>query len=132
MNEHHVASPSTTEGPLGNPSGPNDEDFYTRLARRYVQVEATSRRPATDLARVEGVTPRTVQRWTARARELGLLHPGRQGNWGAHEGQLRGAAETLGVPYPDLVIALRKHLGGGSFRISATEEQYARELRGDS
>lgn len=115
--------------PLGFPSGPNDTAFYSRLASRWVQVEATSHRPATDLARAEGVVPRTVQRWAARARELGLLHPGRKGNWGAHEKQLRAAAETLGVPYPDLVIALRKHLGDGSFRISATEERYAQTLK---
>ncbi|MGC9409811.1 hypothetical protein [Streptomyces sp. DZ1-3] len=67
------------EGPLGNPGGPDDTRFYARLALRYLRVAATSPRPATDLAKAEGVTPRTVQRWTARARELGLLPPGRPG-----------------------------------------------------
>ena len=67
------------EGPLGNPSGPEDSRFYARLALRYLRVAANSPRPATDLAKQEGVTARTVQRWTARARELGLLPPGRPG-----------------------------------------------------
>ncbi|MFD8521025.1 hypothetical protein ACFV2D_13545 [Streptomyces capillispiralis] len=67
------------EGPLGNPTGPEDTRFYARLALRYLRVAGDSARPATDLAKAEGVTPRTVQRWTARARELGLLPPGRPG-----------------------------------------------------
>jgi hypothetical protein len=67
------------EGPLGNPSGPDDTRFFARLALRYLRVAANSSRPATDLAKAEGVTPRTVQRWTARARELELLPPGRPG-----------------------------------------------------
>ncbi|WP_138902846.1 helix-turn-helix domain-containing protein [Streptomyces albidochromogenes] len=74
-----MAGPDAHEGPLGNPSGPDDSRFYARLALRYLKVAASSPRPATDLARAEGVTPRTVQRWTARARELGLLPPGRPG-----------------------------------------------------
>ncbi|MFI5671318.1 helix-turn-helix domain-containing protein [Streptomyces sp. NPDC051704] len=74
-----MAGPDAHEGPLGNPSGPDDSRFYARLALRYLRVAATSHRPATDLAKAEGVTPRTVQRWTARARELGLLPPGRPG-----------------------------------------------------
>ncbi|KMS81800.1 hypothetical protein ACH49_01325 [Streptomyces leeuwenhoekii] len=73
------AGPDGDEGPLGSPEGPNDRRFYARLALRYLRVAAGSPRPATDLAKVEGVTPRTVQRWTARARELGLLPPGRPG-----------------------------------------------------
>ncbi|MGW0750379.1 helix-turn-helix domain-containing protein [Streptomyces sp. NPDC002587] len=67
------------DGPLGNPTGPNDTRFYGRLALRYLRVAATSHRPATDLAKEEGVTPRTAQRWISRARELGLLPPGRPG-----------------------------------------------------
>lgn len=67
------------EGPLGNPTGPDDTRFFARLALRYLRVAAESARPATDLAKAEGVTPRTVQRWTARARELSLLPPGRPG-----------------------------------------------------
>ncbi|MCX4780916.1 helix-turn-helix domain-containing protein [Streptomyces sp. NBC_01264] len=67
------------EGPLGNPAGPNDTRFYGRLALRYLRVAGTSHRPATDLAKEEGVTPRTVQRWISHARELGLLPPGRKG-----------------------------------------------------
>lgn len=74
-----MAGPDAHEGPLGNPSGPNDTRFYARLAVRYLRVAANSPRPATDLAKAEGVTPRTVQRWTARARELALLPPGRPG-----------------------------------------------------
>jgi hypothetical protein len=74
-----MAGPDAHEGPLGNPDGPNDTRFYARLALRYLRVAANSPRPATDLAKAEGVTPRTVQRWTARARELGLLPPGRPG-----------------------------------------------------
>lgn len=66
-------------GPLGNPSGPDDQQFYARLALRYMKVAEESKRPATDLAKREGVTPRTVQRWTARAREMALLPPGRPG-----------------------------------------------------
>lgn len=73
------AGPDADEGPLGNPDGPNDRQFYGRLALRYLRVASESARPATDLAKAEGVTPRTVQRWTARARELGLLPPGRPG-----------------------------------------------------
>lgn len=67
------------EGPLGSPSGPDDTRFFARLAMRYLRVAAESPRPATDLAKAEGVTARTVQRWTARARELDLLPPGRPG-----------------------------------------------------
>jgi hypothetical protein len=74
-----MAGPGAHEGPLGNPSGPNDTRFFARLALRYLRVAANSSRPATDLAKAEGVTPRTVQRWTARARELELLPPGRPG-----------------------------------------------------
>lgn len=74
-----MAGPDAHEGPLGNPSGPDDSRFYARLAVRYLRLAASSARPATDLAKAEGVTPRTVQRWTARARELGLLPPGRPG-----------------------------------------------------
>nr|WP_159047582.1 hypothetical protein [Streptomyces antibioticus] len=74
-----MAGPDAHEGPLGNPSGPDDRRFYGRLALRYLRVAANSSRPATDLAKAEGVTPRTVQRWTARARELGMLPPGRPG-----------------------------------------------------
>ncbi|MFF9168291.1 MULTISPECIES: hypothetical protein [unclassified Streptomyces] len=74
-----MAGPDPHEGPLGNPSGPDDARFYARLAMRYLRVAANSSRPATDLAKAEGVTPRTVQRWTARARALGLLPPGRPG-----------------------------------------------------
>lgn len=74
-----MAGPDAHDGPLGNPSGPDDSRFYARLALRYLRVAATSHRPATDLAKAEGVTPRTVQRWTSRARELGLLPPGRPG-----------------------------------------------------
>lgn len=75
-----VAGPGDPhEGPLGNPSGPDDKQFFARLALRYLRVAADSPRPATDLAKAEGVTPRTVQRWTARARELELLPPGRPG-----------------------------------------------------
>ncbi|MEV5314268.1 hypothetical protein [Streptomyces sp. NPDC052610] len=73
------AGPDGDQGPLGNPEGPNDRRFYARLALRYLRVAASSPRPATDLAKQEGVTARTVQRWTARARELGLLPPGRPG-----------------------------------------------------
>jgi hypothetical protein len=74
-----MAGPDAHDGPLGNPSGPDDSRFYARLAVRYLRVAASSSRPATDLAKAEGVTPRTVQRWTARARQLGLLPPGRPG-----------------------------------------------------
>lgn len=74
-----MAGPDAHEGPIGNPSGPDDTRFYARLALRYLRVAANSPRPATDLAKAEGVTPRTVQRWTARARELELLPPGRPG-----------------------------------------------------
>lgn len=74
-----AAGPDADEGPLGNPAGPNDTRFYGRLALRYLRVAGRSHRPATDLAREEGVTPRTVQRWISRARELGLLLPGRRG-----------------------------------------------------
>ncbi|MFE2815335.1 hypothetical protein ACFXGG_33535 [Streptomyces nigra] len=74
-----MAGPDPHEGPLGNPGGPDDNRFYARLAMRYLRVAASSSRPATDLAKAEGVTPRTVQRWTARARQLGLLPPGRPG-----------------------------------------------------
>lgn len=73
------AGPDAHEGPLGNPDGPNDRQFYARLAVRYLLLATDSARPATDLAKAEGVTPRTVQRWTARARELGLLPLGRPG-----------------------------------------------------
>nr|WP_239150760.1 helix-turn-helix domain-containing protein [Streptomyces sp. SID8111] len=44
-------------------------------------VAESSKGPATDLAKAEGVTPRTIQRWTSRARELGLLPPGRRGKY---------------------------------------------------
>jgi len=74
-----MAGPDAHKGPLGRPSGPDDARFYARLALRYARVAARSSRPATDLAKEEGVTPRTVQRWTSRARELGLLPPGRPG-----------------------------------------------------
>jgi hypothetical protein len=74
-----MAGPDAHEGPLGSPTGPDDARFYARLALRYLRVAANSARPATDLAKAEGVTPRTVQRWTARSRELGLLPPGRPG-----------------------------------------------------
>ncbi|NUK72116.1 helix-turn-helix domain-containing protein [Streptomyces lunaelactis] len=74
-----AAGPDADEGPLGNPTGPNDTQFYGRLALRYLRVAGGSHRPATDLAKEEGVTPRTVQRWISRARELGLLPPGRPG-----------------------------------------------------
>lgn len=75
-------------------------------------------------------TSRTIQRWLREAREEGLLEPGRRGSWGAHEDGLRAAAEALGIDYADLVIALRKHVGE-RFRISATEEQYARAALAD-
>ncbi|MGW4434703.1 hypothetical protein ACWELO_02790 [Streptomyces sp. NPDC004596] len=74
-----AAGPDAEDGPLGSPDGPNDRRFYGRLALRYLRVAAESPKPATDLAKAEGVTARTVQRWTARARELGLLPPGRPG-----------------------------------------------------
>jgi hypothetical protein len=74
-----AAGPDGEEGPLGSPDGPNDRRFYGRLALRYLRIATESPRPATDLAKAEGVTARTVQRWTSRARELGLLPPGRPG-----------------------------------------------------
>ncbi|MFF0061078.1 hypothetical protein ACFYRC_05940 [Streptomyces sp. NPDC005279] len=74
-----MAGPDLHEGPLGRPDGPDDATFFARLAMRYVRVAESSAKPATDLAKAEGVTPRTVQRWTARARELNLLPPGRPG-----------------------------------------------------
>ncbi|MFB7605280.1 helix-turn-helix domain-containing protein [Streptomyces gardneri] len=74
-----AAGSDADEGPLGRPDGPDDTRFYGRLALRYLRVAGRSHRPATDLARKEGVTPRTVQRWISRARELGLLLPGRRG-----------------------------------------------------
>lgn len=74
-----AAGPDGDQGPLGSPTGPDDRRFYGRLALRYLRVAAESSKPATDLAKAEGVTARTVQRWTARARELELLPPGRPG-----------------------------------------------------
>jgi transposase-like protein len=73
------------------------------------------------------VTPRTIQRWIREARDAGLLSEARRGNWGANEPALRATAETLGVGYEELVIALRQHFGGRrALRISASEERAAR------
>ena len=74
-----IAGPD--EQPLGRPESPDDREFYARLALRYMRVAESSTGPASDLAKAEGVTARTVQRWTARARELGLLPPGRRGKY---------------------------------------------------
>ncbi|MFI8279766.1 hypothetical protein ACIGBH_33680 [Streptomyces sp. NPDC085929] len=76
-----LAGPAPFEGPLGRPEGPDDTQFFARLAMRYMRVAQSSTGPATDLAKAEGVTPRTIQRWTARARELGLLSQGRRGKY---------------------------------------------------
>ena len=76
-----MAGPNPHDGPLGRPESPDDMQFFARLAMRYMRVAETSKGPATDLAKAEGVTPRTIQRWTSRARELGLLPPGRRGKY---------------------------------------------------
>ncbi|WP_405426365.1 helix-turn-helix domain-containing protein [Streptomyces erythrochromogenes] len=76
-----MAGPDPYSGPLGRPDGPDDTQFFARLAMRYTRVAQSSMGPATDLAKAEGVTPRTIQRWTARARELGLLPQGRRGKY---------------------------------------------------
>jgi hypothetical protein len=76
-----MAGPNPFDGPLGRPSGPDDTQFFARLAMRYTRVAQSSKGPATDLAKAEGVTPRTIQRWTSRARELGLLPQGRRGKY---------------------------------------------------
>ncbi|MGA4867583.1 hypothetical protein ACPB9J_33660 [Streptomyces lavendulocolor] len=72
------------------------------------------------------VTGRTVQRWIRDARLVGLLSEARRGDWGAKEQALRATAETLGVTYESLVLALRKHLGDGMLRVSASEARAAR------
>ena len=57
-----MAGPNPHDGPLGRPESPDDMQFFARLAMRYMRVAETSKGPATDLAKAEGVTPRTIQR----------------------------------------------------------------------
>jgi DNA-directed RNA polymerase specialized sigma24 family protein len=56
--------------------------FYARVARGYSALAAEHRRPAAELAEINGVPVTTVHRWVKEARARGLLPPGSTGKAG--------------------------------------------------
>lgn len=73
-----------------------------------------------------GTSQRTVQRWLQLARTQDLLPSAKPGsNWVKTPAAV-AVAETVGVSYERLVIALREH-ADGYLRIGPTEERLARQ-----
>ena len=60
------------------PGHKHPDDFYKQVATAYSWLAGRSRRPAEELAQVNGVPKTTIHRWVKEARRRGLLGPGRK------------------------------------------------------
>lgn len=57
-------------------------EFYQAIAARYRDLALVSRRPAIEIAEIDGVPVSTAYRWIREARRRGYLPPGRPGKAG--------------------------------------------------
>jgi hypothetical protein len=76
-----VAIPVEPELDLGgaaSQAGKRPDAFYRAVADAYSWLAGHGRRPAVELAEINGVPPTTVHRWIKEARRRGLLGPGRR------------------------------------------------------
>lgn len=68
---------------LDAPAGrPITDDFLRVIAHAYAVAVRKRVHPAPAIANLINVSPRTVQKWVAQARQRGILPPGRQGHVG--------------------------------------------------
>jgi DNA-directed RNA polymerase specialized sigma24 family protein len=59
-------------------AGKRPDAFYRAVADAYSWLAGHGRRPAVELAAINGVPPTTVHRWVKEARRRGLFGPGRR------------------------------------------------------
>lgn len=59
-------------------TGKRPDEFYRAVAEAYSWLAGRGRRPAPELAAINGVPPTTIHRWVKEARRRGLLGPGRR------------------------------------------------------
>jgi hypothetical protein len=65
--------------PLNAPEYGLTDAFLTSVARNYAWALRERLRPAPELARMAGVSPRTVHGWVSKARQRGIMPPASQG-----------------------------------------------------
>ena len=59
-------------------TGKRPDEFYRAVAEAYSWLAGRGRRPAPELAAINGVPATTIHRWVKEARRRGLLGPGRR------------------------------------------------------
>ncbi|MCW2763606.1 MAG: hypothetical protein JWR85_3807 [Marmoricola sp.] len=65
--------------PLSAPENGLTDTFLRSVAENYNWALRRRVRPAPELARMAGVSPRTVHGWVAKARDRGIMPPARKG-----------------------------------------------------
>lgn len=71
-----VAPTRRALAPIAVPEGRSySDEFYADVARSYAAHAAQSRRPAADMAALQGVPSSTVHRWIKEARRRGVMAP---------------------------------------------------------
>lgn len=70
--------PQLDLGVSGTGTGKRPDEFYRAVAEAYSWLAGRGRRPAPELAAINGVPPTTIHRWVKEARRRGLLGPGRR------------------------------------------------------
>lgn len=77
----HKVSERDLLNPLGDPR--KTPDFYELVALQHGQLRRKGdENPSATMAKINGVALSTVQGWITKARERGLLPPGRRGRAG--------------------------------------------------
>jgi hypothetical protein len=82
--ERPVTEPETEEFPvIDSPAGRRiTNEFLETVARAYVLAIRKGMYPAPIIAELAQVSPKTVRKWIAKARERGIMPPGTQGKVG--------------------------------------------------
>jgi DNA-binding transcriptional ArsR family regulator len=87
-------------------------DELEQIAAIYSEAAAAGDRPTLAVQQVFGLPRSTASRRIARARELGLLDPGRVGRGAQRNPKALRVAQALGVTYEDLAGAVLEHAAG--------------------
>lgn len=72
-------APAERPVPLQAPENGLTDTFLRSVAENYAWATRRRLRPAPELARMAGVSPRTVHGWVAKARDRGIMPPARKG-----------------------------------------------------